>query len=164
MRRTIISKASFGILLLSLVFTGCSTSTKTSTNSFVKYETESLGTELDGSVTLRAWGSGRNTADAVEQAKKNAVRDVIFKGINVGKMEYYLKPIIFEVNAQEKYEKYFNIFFSDGGEYKKYISMADEKNSSRTVEKNNTGKKYGITVRVLRDKLKDRLKSDGIIK
>ena len=40
---------------------------------FEKFETECLGIEGDGSQTLRAWGTGRNRADAVEQAKKNAV-------------------------------------------------------------------------------------------
>ena len=31
--------------------------------------------------TLRAWGRGKNRTDAIEQAKKNAVRDVLFKGV-----------------------------------------------------------------------------------
>ena len=45
---------------------------------------ECMGVELDGSQTLRVWALGRNKVDALEQAKKNAVREVIFKGIRNG--------------------------------------------------------------------------------
>ncbi|MEG1729216.1 MAG: hypothetical protein RR280_06715 [Bacteroidaceae bacterium] len=152
------------IATLSCIFLiGCKSHLST-TQTFISYETECLGIELDGSQTLRAWGEGRNKSDAIEQAKKNAMRDVIFKGITAGKKDCNMRPIITEVNGHEKYEEYFNIFFTDGGAYKKYISMADEKKRSRKAEYNNIGTKYGITVRVLRAELKNRLKSDGIIK
>ena len=42
---------------------------------------ECLGVELDGSQTIKSWGMGTRKIDAIEQAKKNAVRDVLFKGI-----------------------------------------------------------------------------------
>ena len=113
------------ILTLLSIFFSCSTQKTVSTN--YSYSTECLGVELDGSQTLKAWGNGRNREDAVEQAKKNAVRDVIFKGIREGKQDCNQKPLVFEVNAQEKYEDYFNKFFADGGEYRNYISLKDER-------------------------------------
>src|SRR5688572_5726032 len=76
------------------------------------YETECISTELDGSETIMAWGSGSNKNDAVEQAKKNGIRDMLFKGIRKGKSDCNQKPIIFEVNAQEKNEEYFRKFFT----------------------------------------------------
>jgi hypothetical protein len=131
------------------------------------YKTECLGVEQDGSQTLKAWGNGRNKSDAVEQAKKNAVRDVIFYGILEGKSDCNKKPLIFEVNAQEKYEEYFNKFFADGGEFKNYISLRDE----RIFDKISRDKKgaresvtHGLIVRVLRAELKAKLIADGIIK
>jgi hypothetical protein len=131
------------------------------------YKTECLGVEQDGSQTLKAWGNGRNKSDAVEQAKKNAVRDVIFKGIIDGKSDCNKKPLIFEVNAQEKYEDYFNKFFADGGEFKNYISLRDE----RIFDKLSRDKKgaresvtHGLVLRVLRAELKAKLIADGIIK
>ncbi|MBP7358710.1 MAG: hypothetical protein KA955_05150 [Prevotella sp.] len=148
------------IVFASFILLGCKT---TSTASFVSYETECLGVELDGSQTLRAWGEGRNKADAVEQAEKNAVRDVIFKGIRAGKADCNMRPLITEVNAQEKYEEYFNRFFMDNGEYRKYVSSEDEKNHSKEHQKNYVGAKYGVTVRVLRAELKSRLKNDGVL-
>ncbi len=149
------------VVFASLILVGCKTAT--STASFVSYETECLGVEQDGSQTLRAWGEGRNKADAVEQANKNAVRDVIFKGIRAGKADCNMRPLVTEVNAQEKYEDYFNRFFMDNGEYRKYVSSEDEKNHSKESQKNLVGAKYGVTVRVLRAELKARLKNDGIL-
>ena len=149
------------VVFASLILVGCKTAT--STASFVSYETECLGVEQDGSQTLRAWGEGRNKADAVEQANKNAVRDVIFKGIRAGKADCNMRPLVTEVNAQEKYEDYFNRFFMDNGEYRKYVSSEDEKNHSKEHQKNYVGAKYGVTVRVLRAELKSRLKNDGVL-
>ncbi len=135
---------------------------------YYEYEAECLGVELDGSQTLRVWGTGKNKKDAVEQAKKNAVRTVIFKGIRAGVAGCNTKPILFEVNAEEKYEDYFNAFFMDKGEYLKYVSMKDEKRTGlftkdKEKEKGQHFVKYGITVRVLRSELKKRLEIDKIL-
>ena len=137
------------------------------TAGYYTYKTECLGVELDGSQTLKAWGNGRNRADAVEQAKKNAVRDVIFKGILEGKQDCNQKPIVFEINAQEKYEDYFNSFFADGGEYKNFISSKDERifdKISRDRKKTSESVTNGIVIRVLRAELKKKLITDSIIK
>lgn len=137
-------------------------------NSLLEYEVECLGVELDGSQTLRIWGVGHNKKDAVEQAKKNAVRTVLFKGIHDGLSGCNTKPVVFEVNAEEKYEDYFNVFFMDGGEYLKYVSMKDEKRinifkKDKEKEKCRHFVKYGITVRVSRSELKKRLIDDNIL-
>ena len=89
-----------GCLLL-LILAGCSS--KKSVSSYHSFESECLGVELDGSETLRAWGRGKNRTDAIEQAKKNAVRDVLFKGVVAGSRECSVRPLITEVNAQERY-------------------------------------------------------------
>lgn len=132
------------------------------------FKTECMGVELDGSQTLKGWGDGRNRTDAIEQAKKNAVRDVIFVGISDGKSDCNIKPIIFEVNAQEKYQDYFNKFFADGGPYKEFTSETDGSRYHIEVikERKQAGsqEKYGVVVRVLRADLVARLKTDGIIK
>ncbi len=131
------------------------------------YKTECLGVELDGSETVKAWGNGRNRSDAVEQAKKNALRDVIFFGLVEGKQDCKQKPLIFEVNAQEKYEDYFNKFFADGGEFKNFISLRDERildKISRDKKKGRGSVTNGFIVRVLRSELKAKLIADGIIK
>lgn len=135
-----------------------------SQGAFYSFETECLGTELDGSQTVRAWGAGSNKADAVEQARKNALRDVIFKGVTAGSSGCSSRPLILEVNAQEKYEFYFNKFFADGGEYEKYATSEDENKTSRIKAKNSTQTNYGVVVRVKRAELRQHLIDDNIIK
>lgn len=131
---------------------------------YYTYETECLGSELDGSYTLRAWGIGRNQVDALAQARKNAVRDVIFKGISKGKSECEIRPILMEVNAEEKYRAYFNRFFADGGEFENYVNYKDKRVSTFHRERTEDEIKYGVTVRVLYAALTDKLREDGILK
>lgn len=122
-----------------------------------------LGVELDGSQTLRVQGYGRNRADAKEQAMKNAVWAVIFDGIRDGVEGCNMRPLVTEVNARERYEDYFNIFFADNGAYKEYVSLRDTKKRSGGKEKDKLGYSYDLTIRVLRAQLKARLKADNVI-
>lgn len=129
-------------------------------------ESECLGVEMDGSQTIKAWGFGNGKIDAIEQAKKTAVRDVLFKGIRSGKDECNQKPVINEVNAQEKYEDYFNKFLADGGAYKNFISMKDEavKIGAKDRKSATDGTQYGVVVTVKRAELKKQMISDNILK
>jgi len=151
-------------LCIGTLFWGSCETKKTSLGAFYSFETECLGTEYDGSLTLRAWGEGNSKKDAIEQAKKKAVREVIFKGITRGVNDYHMRPLVVESNATEKYQDYFNRFFSDGGDYLQYVNMKDEKSNSRQMMENRQVYKYGVTVRVLSSELKQRLQKDGIIK
>lgn len=130
---------------------------------YYTYESECLGVELDGSETIRSWGTGRNRKDAVEQARKNAVRDVLFKGISKGKSDCDQRPVLVDMNAYEKHRNYFNGFFTDDGPYTQFTSTDDGsriKGKSRTKDQVT----YGVTVRVLRSQLRERMIQDNIIK
>ena len=155
-------KKNYFLLLLLLIATGAFG--QNAFNTRVEYETECLGVEEDGSQTVRAWGLGRGKTDALDQAKKNAVRDVIFKGISKGAKGCNMRPLVTDVNVREEYEDYFNRFFRDGGPYEQYVSKKDEKLISRDKAKDRMGMRIGVTLRVLRSELKARLKRDGIIK
>lgn len=122
-----------------------------------------MGTELDGSQTLRVQGYGRNRADAKEQAMKNAVWAVVFDGIRDGAAGCNMRPLVAEVNARERYEEYFNIFFADNGAYKEYVSLRDTKKRSGGKVKDKLEYSYDLTVRVLRSELKSRLIADNVI-
>ena len=154
------------ILIISfslVIYSGCNLYDISSSYS---YKTECFGTELDGSQTVKAWGTGRNRFDAVEQAKKNAVNDIIFKGINNGEQSCQMRPLIIEVQAREKYEDYFNVFFADDGKYLEFVSLKDERilqKISRDWVKSREGVTNGIMLRVLRSDLKQQLFEDKII-
>ncbi len=130
---------------------------------YSRYSVRCMGVELDGSQTLRVQGYGRNRSDAKEQAKKNAVWAVIFDGIRDGVEGCNMRPLITEVNARERYEDYFNLFFSDNGAYKEFVSLKDTKYRSGGKSKDRLGYAYDLTVRVLRAQLKERLKADNVI-
>lgn len=168
MKKSIITLAIAAAFMLS----GCKTPMKIdSSYARSNFEVTCLGTDLDGSQTLRAFGKGKDKKQAMEQARKNAVRAVIFKGITAGTGECNKRPLITEVNAEEKYEAYFNKFFKDGGEYKNFTSLQDEKfstsashlTSSRIKAADSTLENWGVVVRVDRAGLKAKLIEDSII-
>ena len=147
-----------------LLLSGITSDLTAQRNSNIGYytiESECLGSELDGSITLRAWGTGRNRFDAVDQAKKNALREVIFKGIRKGSPECNQRPLLPEVNAEMKYEDFFNRFFSDRtDDYKKFCSGKDERLDNKIFRRGMGDSKmvtYSVIVRVLRAELKDYL-------
>ena len=137
------------------------TAQRNSNIGYYTIESECLGSELDGSITLRAWGTGRNRFDAVDQAKKNALREVIFKGVRKGSPECNQRPLLPEVNAEMKYEDFFNRFFSDRtDDYKKFCSGKDERLDNKIFRRGMGDSKmvtYSVIVRVLRAELKDYL-------
>ena len=149
------------LCFLCLLFLNACNNKQTVTSSYYTYKTECLGVELDGSQTLRAWGTGKNKKDAIEQAKKN---DILFQGIHDGQSKCSVKPLLTEVNAADKYEDYFNAFFQDKGSYQTFVSGEENGRTTRIQEANKNQLKYGIVVRVFRSELKRRLQADGILK
>lgn len=152
------------IILTTIMVLGMMTSLQAQTHAiYDRSSIKCMGVELDGSQTLRVLGYGRNRADAKEQAMKNAVWAVVFDGIRDGVAGCNMRPLVTEVNAKERYEDYFNLFFADGGDYKKYVSLRDTKTRSADRKKDKVGYSYEMTIRVERAQLKARLKADNVI-
>ncbi len=161
MRKSIIISL---LAMVALALSSCRTDTKiVSTASTAQFGVQNLGANLDGTVTLRAWGHGYNKAQAIENARKEAVRQIIFKGIS-GTDDGNLRPLVTEVNAEEKYQYYFTKFFADGGEYMNYVSARDQNRKSGMKSKSSTQEQWGCVVTVNRMALKDKLINDGILK
>lgn len=153
----------FGLGVLLLLSYSCN-NTRKSVVSYQDNRTECMGSELDGSYTVRAWGYGRYVNDAKEQAKKTAVYDLLFKGVSYGRGGCESKPMLMEVNAETKYKDYFDRFFTDGGEYLKYISMQDRRPGSWQHSRQKGGITCNLVVRVKYSELRQRLIDDGILK
>lgn len=142
-------------------------SCKTPTNVSSEYanygfEIECLGLDPDGSQTIRTWGSGINKSKAIEQAKRNAVEAVIFKGITAGTGDCNKRPLVNEANARERYEDYFNRFFAQGGAYNRYVRL-EEKRTSRIKSKNSSMEAWSVVVKIDRTALRQRLENDNLI-
>ncbi len=155
------------ITILSVVVTlvstvGCSKTTKvTKASAYVSYETTCMGVEHDGSHTLRVWGKGPTKDAAIEQAKKNAVYDILFKGTR-GSGECEQRPLVTEVNARERYAGYFNPFFANGGDYLRFVREESANEASRLEAKGSSIYNYGIIATVDREGLRSWLESKGI--
>ncbi len=147
-----------------MIASSCSTVKKTDASFYAAESVVYLNNEADGSITVRATGSGRNRYDAIDQAKKNALREMMFKGINVPGNAYISKPLITTVNAEEKYADFLNAFFVDGGAYEQFVSSADKKILSNRKNRNKIQAKVTTTVRLLRPELAQYLKENEIIK
>jgi hypothetical protein len=61
-------------------FNSC-VSQKISNNTNYDFQTECMGTELDGSLTLKSWGKGRRYIDASVQAKKKMLLEMLFSKV-----------------------------------------------------------------------------------
>ena len=142
----------FVAVIATMTFVGCNPQ-KVSTAAFYETETQFMNLEGDGSITVRAFGIGRYRGDAIDQARKNAIRDVMLS-----------KPLIMEINAEEKYAAFLNNFFTDGGPYKEFFSREDRRRE--TSDKYWSGKqmKIAVTIRVLRPELQQYLRDNNIIK
>ena len=162
--RKSIAILSLGVLMA--LFAGCGAHRS---QAYYDYESKVIATELDGSYTIRAWGRARNAADAFVQAQKTAVYDVIFNQIQwatgtASSTSGVLKPLLLEVNAKQKYEEWANVFFADGGDYKKYCSLKEKRSLSTNYQKTDAQTQAQVTVCVFRKELKERLIQDNILK
>lgn len=150
-------------MVIMCFITSCKTPTKVA-NEYATYgfEISCMGLDPDGSQLLRSWGTGINKSKAIEQAKKNAIEAVIFKGITNGTGDCNKRPLVNEVNARERYESYFSRFFTDGGAYNRYVTL-EEKRTSRIKSANSALEAWSVVVRVDRNALQSRLVEDNVI-
>jgi hypothetical protein len=126
------------------------------TASYYSVETECLEDKLDGSFILQAWGKGSSKSEAIDQAKRNVLNDILFKGIRKG---CQMRPLIIEVNASTKYKSYVYSFFNT--DYKDFISI---EKSPKSLKKSRKQTSYGIKVRVKVEAIKQKLITDNILK
>ena len=151
------------ILLAVIGLSACKSQDPVSLAAFKTQETECLGNDIDGKMTLKVWAQGRNRQDAVNKAMKKAVYDVTFTGITAGNGAVNTYPVVDEANARQKYQDYFDKFFADGGAYAKYVTTKGQKKSAQDELQGAGYKTFGIIVVVDRSQLKKRYQSDNVI-
>ena len=151
------------IMLAVIGLTACKSQEPVSLAAFKTQETECLGNDIDGKMTLQVRAQGRNRQDAINKALKKAVYDVTFTGITAGNGSANTYPVVDEANARQKYQDYFDKFFVDGGAYTKYVTTKGQKKSAQDELQGDGFKTYGIIVVVDRSALNKRYQSDNVI-
>ena len=136
-----------------------------SSQAFYNYDSRIVSTELDGSYNIRAFGRGRNAVVAYDEARKQAVYDILFNGVQSSNSRISsLRPLMLEVNAKDKYEDYFNTFFADGGAYRNFTSLHDTRILTENWHNNGLQVLVQVSVTVNRQALKQKLIEDNILK
>ncbi len=128
-----------------------------------RYEIECIGIGQPGTKIIKVWSYSKKANIAINQAKKNAVHGIIFKGYTGSSNGCSTqKPLANDPSIEHQKYDFFEPFFADGGKYMKFVTMSGD----ATPEPIKVGKEYkvGIIVTVMSDLLRKDLESAGIIK
>lgn len=156
----IVTRISAIILFFACVIS-CKTNQKISGEYAIQlFETQLISRDPSGFITLRTWGNGTNRSRAMEQAEIRALETIIFNGLTGHQV---LRPLVKEVNARERHQKFFDAFFSDKANCNRFVTL-DEKTVSRIKSENLTMEQWGCIVRIDYNALQTFLIDEGIIK
>ncbi|BDS13176.1 hypothetical protein [Aureispira anguillae] len=130
-----------------------------------RYEIMCAGVGAQGTYLVKVWSYSRKPVVALEQAKKNAVHGVIFKGF-MGQGCSAQKPLVRNSNLETEKAEFFKRFFKDGGEYMKFVTASNEGHISAGDVTKISKREYkvGVIVSVQKDLLRKKLEAEGIIK
>ena len=130
-----------------------------------RYEIEAVGVGVQGTYLVKVWSYSKKPEVAIEQAKKNAVHGIIFRGF-AGKQgipgQRALTP---NVNLEQEKAEFFKPFFGNGGKYMKFVSITND-GSIAAGDRLKVDKEYkiGVIVSVNVSALRNDLEEAGIIK
>ena len=167
-----ISKLLF-ILLAAVTLASCSTARKAIADKETlewRYEVEATaGQATQGSVLVKVWSYSKDKYVARNQAGKNAVHAILFKGVsalNDGTTRVPAqRPIVTDLSAEETYNAYFKDFFADGGKYMKYVYFVNNAvPAPGDIIKIKNEYKIGVKVSVSKDALRKEMETAGIVK
>lgn len=152
------------ILLMSVFAIAQKKKADTDTNNW-RYEIEAVGVGSQGSYLIKVWSYSKKPVVAIEQAKKNAVHGIIFKGyVGAGRISGQ-KPLSSNPNIEVEHADFFKEFFADGGKYMKYVNITND-GSVAAEDRLKMGKEYkiGVIVSVNVAELRKDLENAGIIR
>lgn len=130
-----------------------------------RYEIEAVGTGVQGTYLVKVWSYSKKPNVAIDQATKNAVHGIIFKGFAGKQGVPSQKPLTTNVNLEEEKADFFKPFFSTGGKYMKFVNVTNN-GAIAAEDRFKVGKEYkiGVVVSVNVAALRKDLEDAGIIK
>lgn len=132
-----------------------------------RYEIECAGVGPEGTYLVKVYTYSKKRELPMEQAKKNAVHGILFKGyagdraLNCATQ----KPICTNPNIEFEKKEFFETFFQNGGKYMKYVFDSSDGNIN-PADCMKVGKEYkvGVMISVSKDLLRKDLEAAGIIR
>jgi len=153
------------VIFLFALFTGFAQAKKKANKDTqqYRYDITCAGVGAQGTYLVKVWSycKKQKPAIATEQSRKNAVHGVIFKGFSGSTQGCpSQRALASDPTIEQQHSDFFKKFFSDGGDYQKYVL------TSERVERIQVGKEYkiGVVVSVAKDQLRKDLEAAGIIK
>lgn len=155
---------------LSLIFLVCisvllisSCGTPKPAYNVVESRIEGVDIGTDGTYLIKAYSYGNKVPQAMEAAKLEAVRGVVFKGF-AGKSGHFSSqaPLLNDASAKDANKAFFDAFFAPGGEYLNYINRSLDE--SPEIIKVGKGYEVGLIVSVAKDRLREYLEQKGVLK
>ncbi|NDV80446.1 hypothetical protein [Bacteroides sp. 51] len=130
------------------------------------YEIEQVATGKKGSVIVKIWTISSKPEVAADQAKKNAVHGIIFKGVPEKDRLPSKRPLMKDVNGYEENKAFFDEFLSNGGAYMRFVTLTTNGVLDAGDLLKITKKEYkvGVQVTVNYDELRKYLEQSGVIK
>lgn len=132
-----------------------------------RYELACVGTGVTGTYLIKVYSYSKKPSVAKNQAKKNAIHGIIFKGFGAGaKGCTSQQPLARNPNIEQEKADYFKDFFADGGKYMKFVSLSNDGavGAGDVIKVSKKEYKVGIVVSVQKDLLRKDLEAAGIIK
>jgi hypothetical protein len=128
------------------------------------YEIEGVSVGTQGTYLVKVWSYSLKPTVAINQAKKNAVHGVIFKGF-AGKPGVPGQKALASPSVEQEKKDFFTEFFSDRGNYNRYVAESGD-GSVAAEDRLKVGKKFkiGVIVSVNVGDLRKALEEAGIIK
>lgn len=151
------------VLVTATLLTSCGSKEKVvQTAAYREQPTECMGKAMDGTLTLKVWAKGTSRMEAIREAKKKVIGEVLFQGIT-GSGDCNTYPVVDTPNARSKFESYFQKFFQDNGGYKKYVEEVEKRSEADSFQGAGSQQVWGVVLKVDRPELVKRMKKDKII-
>ncbi len=130
------------------------------------FEVEQIRVAKGGVWFVKSWAVDKNADKAIIKAKQNAVAAALFTGIAPNRVigaSYALPPLCKNGPTYEENKEYFDKIFVEGD----FFNYALDVNSTYPTGQDNVqtpnGRRVGVYIQLLYNKLKERLIQDNII-
>lgn len=130
-----------------------------------RYELEVVKEGVQGTYLVKVWSYSKKQETILEQAKKNAVHGILFKGFPQNGSIQGKSPLTNNPSLEQEKAEFFKEFFAEGGKYQKFVTLTNN-GAIEPSDRINMGKEYkiGVIVSVNVEALRKDLEAAGVIK
>lgn len=131
-----------------------------------RYEVEVVTTGVQGTYLIKVWSYSKDPNVAIEQAKKNALHGIIFRGFAGKEGVSGKKALASSPTTYDEHKTFFDSFFGKGGDYMKFVSITNDGVVAPEDRLKIGRKEYkiGVVVSVNVSELRKHLEKAGVVK